>query len=112
MRAPRLLTLIAAFMYRYLFVIGGEARRMRIALAARGYRPRHALQAAAIGRVATALFLRTFERGERVYVAMLARGYAGATPRLRALAFARADVLFLTAVAAALLPLRVMIEVM
>ena len=74
-------------MYRYLFVIAGEARRMRVALAARGYRPRHALQAAAIGRVATALFLRTFERGERVYVAMLARGYAGATPRLRALAF-------------------------
>jgi cobalt/nickel transport system permease protein len=112
MRAPRLLTLIAAFMYRYLYVIGGEARRMRVALAARGYRPRHALQAAAIGRVATALFLRTFERGERVYVAMLARGYTGATPRLRALAFARTDVLFLTALAAALLPLRVMIEVM
>jgi cobalt/nickel transport system permease protein len=112
MRAPRLLTLIAAFMYRYLFVIGGEARRMRVALAARGYRPRHALQAGAIGRVATALFLRTFERGERVYVAMLARGYAGAAPRLRALAFARADVLFLTALAAALVPLRVMIEVM
>jgi cobalt/nickel transport system permease protein len=112
MRAPRLLTLIAAFMYRYLFVIGGEARRMRVALAARGYRPRHALQAGAIGRVATALFLRTFERGERVYVAMLARGDAGAAPRLRALAFARADVLFLTALAAALVPLRVMIEVM
>jgi cobalt/nickel transport system permease protein len=112
MRAPRLLTLIAAFMYRYLFVIGGEVRRMRVALAARGYRPRHALQAAAIGRVATALFLRTFERGERVYVAMLARGYAGATPRLRALAFARADALFLTTLAVALLPLRVLIEVM
>jgi cobalt/nickel transport system permease protein len=112
MRAPRLLTLIAGFMYRYLFVITGEARRMRVALAARGYRPRHALQAAAIGRVAIALFLRTFERGERVYVAMLARGYSGATPRLRGLAFARADVLFLTALAAALLPLRVLIEVM
>jgi cobalt/nickel transport system permease protein len=112
MRAPRLLTLIASFMYRYLFVIGGEARRMRVALVARGYRPRHALQAAALGRVATALFLRTFERGERVYVAMLARGYAGATPRLQALGFGRADVLFLTALAAALVPLRVLIEVM
>ncbi|HET8756169.1 MAG TPA: cobalt ECF transporter T component CbiQ [Solirubrobacteraceae bacterium] len=108
MRAPRLLTLIAAFMYRYLFVITGEARRMRVALAARGYRPRHALQAAALGRVATALFLRTFERGERVYVAMLARGYTGTTPRLRALAFARADALFLAALVAALVPLRVL----
>ena len=107
MRAPRLLTLIAAFMYRYLFVITGEARRMRVALASRGYRPRHALQAAAIGRVATALFLRTFERGERVYVAMLARGYTGTTPRLSALGFGRADVLFLAALVATLVPLRV-----
>ncbi|HEX5621687.1 MAG TPA: cobalt ECF transporter T component CbiQ [Solirubrobacteraceae bacterium] len=107
MRAPRLLTLIAAFMYRYLFVITGEVRRMRVALASRGYRPRHALQAAALGRVAIALFLRTFERGERVYVAMLARGYTGTTPRLRALAFGRADVVFLAALVTALVPLRV-----
>ena len=107
LRAPRLLVLIAAFMYRYLFVIADEARRMRVALAARGYEPRHALQAAAIGRVATALFLRTYDRAERVYVAMLARGYTGAMPRLRTLAFARADAVFLVALAAALLPIRV-----
>jgi cobalt/nickel transport system permease protein len=111
MRAPRLLVLIAAFMYRYLFVIADEARRMRVALAARGYRPRHALQAAAIGRVAISLFLRTYDRAERVYVAMLARGYAGSTPRLNALVFGRADVLFVAAVAAALVPLRVLVEV-
>jgi cobalt/nickel transport system permease protein len=111
LRAPRLLTLIAALMYRYLFVIAGEARRMRTALTARGYAPRHALQAAAVGRVATALFLRTYERGERVHVAMLARGYAGAMPRLRTLAFGRADAIFLATLAAALLPLRLMLEV-
>jgi cobalt/nickel transport system permease protein len=110
MRAPRLLVLIAAFMYRYLFVIADEARRMRVALAARGYRPRHALQAAAIGRVAISLFLRTYDRAERVYVAMLARGYSGSTPRLNALVFGRADVLFVAGVAAALLPLRVLVE--
>jgi cobalt/nickel transport system permease protein len=107
MRAPRLLTVIAAFMYRYLFVIADEARRMRSALAARAYRPRHVAQAAAIGRVVTALFLRTYERGERVYLAMLARGYNGAMPRLAALAFRRADAAFLLALAALLLPVRV-----
>jgi cobalt/nickel transport system permease protein len=110
MRAPRLLVLIAAFMYRYLFVIAGEARRMRVALAARGYRPRHALQAAAIGRVAISLFLRTYDRAERVYVAMLARGYAGSAPRLNALVFGRADALFVGGIAGALLPLRVLVE--
>jgi len=106
MRAPRLLTLIAGFMYRYLFVIGGEVRRMRVALAARGYRPRHALQAAAIGRVATALFLRAYERAERVHLAMVARGFNQAMPRLDALAFRRADALFLGALATTLLTAR------
>ena len=40
MRVPKLLVLIAAFMYRYLFVIVEEAGRMRAALTARAYRPR------------------------------------------------------------------------
>jgi cobalt/nickel transport system permease protein len=54
LRAPRLLVLIAGFMYRYLFVIVDETRRMRTALAARAYRPRHVLEAAAIGRCSRA----------------------------------------------------------
>jgi cobalt/nickel transport system permease protein len=108
MRAPRLLCVIAAFMYRYLVVIAAEARRMRAALAARAYRPRHVAHAAAIGRVVTALFLRTYERGERVYLAMLARGYGGSMPRLGALALRRADVAFVAAIAVLLLPVRVL----
>ena len=67
---------------------------MRAALASRAYRPRHALHAAALGRAATALFLRSYARGERVYLAMLARGYDGGMPRLERLVLARADVAF------------------
>jgi len=111
LRTPRLLTVIAAFMYRYVFVIADEARRMRAALAARAYRPRHLGQAAMLGRMVTALFLRSYERGERVYVAMVARGYAGTTPRLSVLAFRRADATFLAALALTLVPLRVLTEV-
>jgi cobalt/nickel transport system permease protein len=107
LRAPRLLILIAAFMYRYLFVIVDEVSRMRAALAARGYAPRHALQAAAIGRVATALFLRTYERAERVHLAMLARGWTQAMPRLTVLTYTRADAIFLAALAGSLLSVRV-----
>jgi cobalt/nickel transport system permease protein len=106
LKAPRLLVLIAAFMYRYLFVIVDEVTRMRAALAARGYAPKHALQAAAIGRVATALFLRTYERAERVHLAMLARGWTQAMPRLDVLTFRRADALFLGGLAAFLLTTR------
>jgi cobalt/nickel transport system permease protein len=107
LRVPRLLVMIAAFMYRYLFVVVEEVGRMRAALAARAYRPRSALHAGALGRVATATFLRTHSRGERVYRAMLARGYRGQMPHLAPLAPARADVLFPSLVLASLLPLRV-----
>lgn len=111
LRVPRLVTLIAGFTYRYLFVVADEVRRMRAALAARGYRPRHALQAAAVGRVATALFLRSYGRGERVYLAMASRGYAGTMPQLASLAFGRADAVFLGGLAAALLAVRLGLEV-
>jgi cobalt/nickel transport system permease protein len=107
LRAPKLLVLIAAFMYRYLFTIIDEVQRMRAALAARGYAPRNALQAQAIGRVATALFLRTYERAERVHLAMLARGWRQTMPRLDTLAFTRTDALFLAALATPLLLIRV-----
>jgi cobalt/nickel transport system permease protein len=106
LKAPKLLVLIAAFMYRYLFTIVDEVQRMRAALAARGYAPRNALQAAAIGRVATALFLRTYERAERVHLAMLARGWRQSMPRLDVLVFRRADVLFLFALALPLIATR------
>jgi cobalt/nickel transport system permease protein len=99
LKTPRLLVLIAAFMYRYLFTIVDEVQRMRSALAARGYAPRNALQAQAIGRVATALFLRTYERAERVHLAMLARGFDQHMPRLGTLSFRRTDVVFLSALA-------------
>ena len=45
LRLPRLMVLIAALMYRYLFVVVAEVGRMRDALASRAYAPRHALQA-------------------------------------------------------------------
>ena len=107
LRVPRLLVVIAAFGYRYAWVLVEEVRRVRAALASRAYRPRHALHAAALGRAATALFLRSYARGERVYLAMLARGYDGAMPRLERLVLTRADVAFVGALVSALGALRV-----
>ncbi|HEX2504493.1 MAG TPA: cobalt ECF transporter T component CbiQ [Miltoncostaeaceae bacterium] len=106
MRVPRLFILVATFMYRYLFVILDELARMRSALAARAYRPRSLLQIAPLGRMISALFLRSYARGERVYLAMQARGFSGEMPREQPLRLARADALFVAAVALALIPLR------
>ena len=74
LKLPRLLTLILSFMYRYLFVLVDEVMRIRRSVEARAgklddYKT--------IGNFIGTLFLRSFERGERIYLAMLARGFEG-----------------------------------
>jgi cobalt/nickel transport system permease protein len=80
LRCPQIITQIATFMLRYLEVISGEARRMRIARISRGYDPRFLWQVKAFAIGVGSLFLRAFERGERVYLAMVSRGYTGRLP--------------------------------
>lgn len=80
LRVPPTLASIAMFMVRYLQVITAEFQRMRTAMAARGYAPRWLWQARPIAASAGTLFVRSYERGERVYDAMLARGYTGRMP--------------------------------
>lgn len=82
LRVPPVLTAIAAFMVRYLEVVAGEVGRMRTAMTSRGYDPRWLAQARPMADAAGALFIRSFERGERVHAAMLARGYTGTMPVL------------------------------
>lgn len=81
LRVPPVLTAIAAFMLRYLEVVTGELQRMRRAMTARGHDPRWLWQAGPIAASAGALFIRSYERGERVHAAMLARGWTGRMPR-------------------------------
>jgi cobalt/nickel transport system permease protein len=80
--APRQLTAIAGFALRYLQLLLDELRRMRLARAQRGDEARWLWQAQGLGRTLGALAVRTFERGERVHAAMLARGYDGRLPAL------------------------------
>ncbi len=80
LRAPQALVQIATFMLRYLDVIGDQARRMRIARLSRGHDPGFLWQARAFATSVGSLFIRSFERGERVYLAMVSRGYTGRMP--------------------------------
>jgi cobalt/nickel transport system permease protein len=77
---PRALTTIAHFMVRYADVITGEMRRMRIARTSRAYQPRFFWQVGPIASSLGSLFVRSYERGERVYLAMVARGYTESIP--------------------------------
>jgi cobalt/nickel transport system permease protein len=76
LRMPALMVQILAFMVRYLDVVGDEMHRMRIALASRGFTARDPRHWPVIARSAGALFIRSYERGERVHLAMLSRGHA------------------------------------
>ena len=77
---PPVVVAISGFMVRYGDVVTGEMRRMRIAQQSRGYDGRWIWQARAVAASAGALFVRSYERGERVHLAMLSRGYDGAMP--------------------------------
>jgi cobalt/nickel transport system permease protein len=84
LRVPGLLVSIIAFMYRYLFVLVDEASRLLRARASRSARRGPAQgggtvfwRAQIAGHMVGQLFVRSFERSDRVYNAMLARGYRG-----------------------------------
>jgi cobalt/nickel transport system permease protein len=92
-RIPRLLVAMVGLMWRYLFVLGDEALRLMRARSSRsgesgepGRRTGGSLswRARVTGGMAGALFLRSLERSDRIYAAMLSRGYDGETRYLPA----------------------------
>lgn len=91
LRIPAPIVAIIGFMFRYLDLIVDEFARMRRAMTARGYAPRWLWQSRPMASSAGTLFVRTYERGERVHDAMLARGYTGTMPSLAAPAGDRRD---------------------
>ena len=84
LRVPAVLTTVVSFLYRYLFVLTDEVLRLLRARQSRsatlpGYRSGRnvAWRARVTGSMAGQLFLRSYERSDRIYNAMLARGYSG-----------------------------------
>jgi cobalt/nickel transport system permease protein len=77
LRLPHQLVQIMGFMVRYLDVVTDEMRRMRVARESRGFSARNPKHWPVVARSAGALFIRSYERGERVHLAMVARGYTG-----------------------------------
>jgi cobalt/nickel transport system permease protein len=90
---PALVTSMLVLMIRYIDVLAAEVSRIRVARVSRGDSPRVLHQAGAIAKGIGALFLRSYERGERVYLAMLSRGFDGRVPEVAVIgARPRADV--------------------
>ena len=76
----KLLIDILAITYRFLEVFIAEVHRLRTAAIIRGYSPKWLPQAKIAGQMIGTLFIRSYERAERVYCAMKMRGYQGIYP--------------------------------
>jgi len=82
LRLPATLVAILSFMVRYLSVVSDDLHRMRIARESRGYTGGRVGHLKAVAGGVGSLFVRSFERGERVHLAMRSRGYTGRMPTL------------------------------
>ncbi|WP_055075402.1 cobalt ECF transporter T component CbiQ [Pseudanabaena sp. 'Roaring Creek'] len=86
LKMPPLLVSILSSMYRYISVLSNEFKAMRRAATARNFstrnlyhrhRPDRPWQRQVLGNMLGVLFVRTYDRGDRIYQSMLARGYQG-----------------------------------
>lgn len=94
LRVPRLFVTQLLFLYRYLFVIGDEARRMARARELRTL-TRRSPGMKTFGSMVGHLLLRAADRAERIHLAMCCRGFDGQIRLLRSPSFRAMDALFL-----------------
>jgi len=96
---PKIFILIVSFMYRYLFVLADQMLRMRQARDSRNFGGSRRRQFQTLGNMIGMFFIRSYERAERIYAAMLARGYNGEIPVVQKLHFRSPDAYFSLALA-------------
>ena len=77
LKTPPLLVAILASMSRYLTVLLEEVNNMKQAAISRSLLLSPQSTRLVVGSMVGSLFIRTYERGERIYQAMLGRGYQG-----------------------------------
>lgn len=106
LKVPRAFVVQMLFLYRYLFVLIEEAVRLRRARDLRRFGRRWGLRPRVAVSLLSVLFIRTYERAERVYLAMCARGFDGHVRLARRLQFRWQDGAFVASALALCLALR------
>ena len=114
LHVPSIIVTIIAFLYRYLFVLTDEVMRLMRARQARSADAQNARSGGSVwwrahiaGNMAGQLFLRSYERSDRIYDAMLSRGYTGQLQTLHAQKIQSADWLMGAAAIAALIVMQI-----
>jgi cobalt/nickel transport system permease protein len=98
LRLPDKLCHLLLFTYRYLYVFEQEFRRLVQAMKIRGFQPRTDLHTyRSYAYLAAMLLVRSYDRADRVFQAMLCRGFHGVFYSLRTLSWQRRDWVFMAA---------------
>ena len=106
MHVPSIMVAVLAFMYRFIFVLTDDAQRLARAFSLRNFGGFRLRKIRAVGNMIGLLFIRTYERAERIFAAMVLRGYEGRTMTMSGLKLRARDALFFAAFAGSILAIR------
>lgn len=92
LRVPSILIMLLSFLYRFAFVFGNELSRTLRGYQARSFGNKYSLKV--LGNALGSLFVRSYERGERIYNAMVSRGFEGEVKTIDRIKLGSRDLLF------------------
>jgi len=107
LKVPKLFASLLSFMYRYIFVIIDELMKMRQAKAARSVGGSWWFHTKTLANMIGVLFIRSYERSETVYMAMLSRGFSGNINAIYDFRLKKSDILFMSLLTVTLFLIRV-----
>ena len=94
-RIPKIIIAILSFLYRFMFLLIDEIERLWMAYRSRYIELSFWKRLKYMGKKIGILFIRTYERGERVYLSMDARGFKGEIRTIEHLHWRYLDTLYL-----------------
>ncbi len=95
LKLPKIIVMIFSFMYRYIFILQDELAKMLNAKESRTISKKKWIQIKALSNMLGVLFIRSYERGEFVYLAMCSRGFDGSIKLLNHKKLSSKDYYFL-----------------
>ena len=106
LKFPCIFTMILSFMYRYIFVVQDELMKMKQAKEARSVGGSNWFHTKTKAFMVGVLFIRAYERGEKVYLAMCSRGFNGNIRTIHNFRIKRNDLYFLLLILSVLVGIR------
>ncbi|MFH1791145.1 MAG: cobalt ECF transporter T component CbiQ [Candidatus Omnitrophota bacterium] len=106
LRFPRVFIMVLSFFYRYVFLIVDEVEMMWRAKEARSIGGTKWFHVKVIANMIGLLFIRAYERGEKVYLAMCSKGFTGSVRTLSRLRIRAGDMVFFLLVSVLLVMIR------